>query len=157
MGLCRPTQNSRVCNHLGSLQRMEKLQNPVCRFSDNFHSKTLHLCCLMSLCSLFPQANEVLQNFLQSQGGVEEAILQADPLTDGDKAIAIQGSERLLLKDKTPGFLASRGDRFNLGPETRLDRWQLLCSKVLLKYKGDRESFWHRHQKGAKEYPPSSL
>ena len=102
---------------------MEKLQNPVCRFSDNnFHSKTLHLCCLMSFCSLFPQANEVLQNFLQSQGGVEEAILQADPLTDGDKAIAIQGSERLLLKDKTPGFLASRGDRFNLGPETRLDR-----------------------------------
>ena len=27
------------------------------------------------------------------------------------------------------------------GPETRLDRSELLCNKVLLKYKGDRESF----------------
>ena len=59
--------------------------------------------------------------------------------------------ERLLLNDKTPGFLASGGDKFNPGPE-RLDRSDLLCNKVLLKYKGDRESFRHRHQK---EYPPS--
>ena len=51
------------------------------------------------------------------------------------------------------GFLASRGDEFNPEPETRLYRSELLCNKVLLKYKGDRESFWHRHQKGAKEYP----
>ena len=55
------------------------------------------------------------------------------------------------------GFLASGGDEFNPGPETRLDCLELLCNKVLLKYKGDRESFWHRHQKGAKEYPPPSL
>ena len=39
---------------------------------------------------------------------------------------------------KTPGFLASR--EFNLGPEMRLDRSELLCNKVLLKYKGDRET-----------------
>ena len=45
------------------------------------------------------------------------------------------------LNDKTPGFLASGGGEFNLGPETRLDRSELLCNKVLLKYKGDRESF----------------
>ena len=51
------------------------------------------------------------------------------------------GRERLLLKDKTPGFLASRGEEFNPGPETKLDRSELLCNKVLLKYKGDRESF----------------
>ena len=51
-------------------------------------------------------------------------------------------SERLLLNHaKTPGFLASRGDKFNPGLETRLDRSELLCTKVLLKYKGDRESF----------------
>ena len=49
--------------------------------------------------------------------------------------------ERLLLNDtKTPGFLAPGGD-FNPGPETKLDRSELLCNKVLLKYKGDRESF----------------
>ena len=50
-------------------------------------------------------------------------------------------SERLLLNEKTPGFLASGGEEFNLGPETRLDCSELLCNKVLLKYKGDIESF----------------
>ena len=50
--------------------------------------------------------------------------------------------ERLLLNHvKTPGFLALGGEEFNLGPEMRLDRSELLCNKVLLKYKGDRESF----------------
>ena len=49
--------------------------------------------------------------------------------------------ERLLQNHKKmPGFLAS-GEEFNPGPETRLDRSELLCNKVLLKYKGDRESF----------------
>ena len=51
-------------------------------------------------------------------------------------------SERLLLNHtKTPGFLAPGGEEFSLGPEMRLDRSELLCNKVLLKYKGDRESF----------------
>ena len=51
-------------------------------------------------------------------------------------------SERLLLNHaKTPGFLASRGEEFCLGPEMRLGRSEPLCNKVLLKYKGDRESF----------------
>ena len=54
----------------------------------------------------------------------------------------LDSNERLLLNhEKTPGFLASRGEEFNLGPETRLDCSELLCNKVLLKYKGDRESF----------------
>ena len=52
------------------------------------------------------------------------------------------GFERLLLNHgKMPGFLAFGGEEFNLGPETRLDRSGLLCNKVLLKYKGNRESF----------------
>jgi len=49
--------------------------------------------------------------------------------------------ERLLLNEKTPGFLAPRGEEFNPGPEMRLDCSEILCNKVLLKYKGDRESF----------------
>ena len=50
-------------------------------------------------------------------------------------------SERLLLNhEKMPGFLAS-GEEFNPGPETRLDRSELSCNKVLLKYQGARESF----------------
>ena len=45
--------------------------------------------------------------------------------------------ERLLLNHaNTPGFLAPGGEEFNPGPETKLDR-----SGLLLKYKGDRESF----------------
>ena len=50
-------------------------------------------------------------------------------------------TERLLLNHtKTLGSLAP-GREFNPGPETRLDRSELLYNKVLLKYKGDRESF----------------
>ena len=65
-----------------------------------------------------------------------------------------QRDERLLLyHTKTPGFLASGGEEFNPGPETRLDRSEILSNKVLLKYKGDRESFWHRHQKGVERVP----
>ena len=63
--------------------------------------------------------------------------------------------ERLLLNHaKMPGFLASRGEEFDPGPEVRLERSELLCNKVLLKYKGDRESFWHRHKKRVERVPP---
>ena len=51
-------------------------------------------------------------------------------------------TERLSLNHaNTPGFLAPGGEEFNPGPEMRLDRSELLCNKVLLKYKGYRESF----------------
>ena len=53
-----------------------------------------------------------------------------------------------------PGFLVSGGEEFNLGPVTRLDRSELLCDKALLKYKRDRQSFRHRHQKEAERVPP---
>ena len=50
--------------------------------------------------------------------------------------------EKLLLNQaKTLGFLASGGEEFNPGPETRLDISELLCNEVLLKYKRDREGF----------------
>ena len=48
------------------------------------------------------------------------------------------GFERLLLNEKMLGFLASRTEEFNQEPETRLNRSELLCNKVLLKYKGDK-------------------
>ena len=51
-------------------------------------------------------------------------------------------SERLSLNHaKMLGFLAPGGEEFNPGPEMRLDRLELLCNEVLLKYKGERESF----------------
>ena len=54
---------------------------------------------------------------------------------------------------KMLGFLASRVEEFSQGPVTRLDYSELLCNKVLLKYKRDIESFWHRHQKGSQRVP----
>ena len=59
--------------------------------------------------------------------------------------------------DKMPGFLASGGEEFNLGPQTRLDRSELLCNKVLLKYKGDRKASDIGIRRGQKENPPASL
>ena len=54
---------------------------------------------------------------------------------------------------KMPGFLASGREEYNPGTVMRLDHSELLCNKVLLKYKRDRESFWHRHQEGAERVP----
>ena len=34
------------------------------------------------------------------------------------------------------------------GQRRGLTTWSFLCSQILLKYNRDRESFWHRHQKG---------
>ena len=57
---------------------------------------------------------------------------------------------------KDAGILGLRGRRIQsrAREETRLNRSELLCNKVLFKYKGDRASFWHRHQKGAERVPP---
>ena len=50
--------------------------------------------------------------------------------------------EKLLLThEKMLGFLASGREEVNLGPETRLDCSELVCNRVLLEYKRDREIF----------------
>ena len=66
--------------------------------------------------------------------------------------------ERLLLNHvKTPGFLAPRGEEFNLGPETRLHCSELLCNKVLLKYKEIEKASDIGIRRGQKEYPLASV
>ena len=73
--------------------------------------------------------------FSQVLKGVSDILLSSG----GDLGFVY---ERLLLNHaNTPGFLAPGGEEFNPGPETRLDCSELLCNKVLLKYKGDRKSF----------------
>ena len=65
-----------------------------------------------------------------------------NPPKRGPRSASCHPCESLLLNHaKTPEFLAPGGEEFNPGPEMRLDRSELLCNKVLLKYKGDRESF----------------
>ena len=72
----------------------------------------------------------------------QSCLTLSDPTDCSLPGSSVHGIERLLLSHaKTPGFLAPGGEEFNLGPETRLDHSELLCNKVLLKYKGDRESF----------------
>ena len=56
-----------------------------------------------------------------------------------------------------PGFLASEGEEFNLGPETKLDCSDLLCNKVLLKYKRDGEASDTDIRRGQKECPLASV
>ena len=58
---------------------------------------------------------------------------------------------------KTPVFLTPRGEEFNLGPETRLDRSELLCSKVLLKYKEIEKASDIGIRRGQKEYLLASV
>ena len=57
----------------------------------------------------------------------------------------------------TPGFLASRGEEFNLGLVTRLDHLELLCNKVLLKYKKIEKASDIDIRKRPKEGPLASL
>ena len=58
---------------------------------------------------------------------------------------------------RTLGFLAFREEEFNLGPEMRLDCSELLCNKILLKYKRDRETSDIDIRRGQKEYPLASV
>ena len=58
-------------------------------------------------------------------------------VNDGGHAEA----ETVIREGKDAGILGPRGEEFNPGPETKLDHSELLCNKVLLKNKGDRESF----------------
>ena len=53
--------------------------------------------------------------------------------------------------------MASRGEEFNPGPETRLGRSELLCNRVLAKYKRDREASDIDIRRGQKEYPLASV
>jgi len=56
-----------------------------------------------------------------------------------------------------PGFLASGGEEFNLGPVTRLDHSELLCNEVLLKYKETEKASDIDIRRGQKGCPPASL
>ena len=55
-----------------------------------------------------------------------------------------------------PRFLASGGEEFNPGPVTRLDHSELLCNRVLSKYKREKSSDTDIRRE-QKECPPASL
>ena len=55
------------------------------------------------------------------------------------------------------GFLASGGEEFDPGPVTRLDLSELLCNKVLSKYKRDSKASDIDIKRGQKECPLASF
>ena len=63
----------------------------------------------------------------------------------------------MLLNEKTPGFLASGGEGFNLGPETRLDRSELCIIKFYLSIKEIEKASDIGIRRGQKEYPLASV
>ena len=70
----------------------------------------------------------------------------ASSIWNEDSIWITKGWKVVAKPQKMPGFLASRGEEFNPGPVTKLDGSEVLCYKVLLNYKRDRESCWHRQQ-----------
>ena len=71
----------------------------------------------------------------------KELDLQASLPCPEESLTSPQDARLLLNHEKMPGFLASGGEEFNLAPEAKLDHSELLCNRVVLKYKRDRESF----------------
>ena len=53
--------------------------------------------------------------------------------------------------------MASGGEKFNLGPETRLDSSELLCNKVLLKIKEIEKASDRDIRRGQKMCPLASV
>ena len=62
--------------------------------------------------------------------------------------------ERLLLNEKMPGFLASGGEEFNLGPDTRLDHSEICVIKFYSSIKEIEKASDIGIRRGQKEYPP---
>ena len=97
---------------------------------------------LLSTLSMFvvaflPSSNFLSISWLQSPSAV---ILEPPPKIKSATVSTVSPSichevgpdaiEKLLLNQaKTLGFLASGGEEFNLGPETRLDHSELLCNE----------------------------
>ena len=95
----------------------------------------------LKICTQYARTfSSMPSHLMRTVGSLEKSLMLGK--IEGRKRRGNRGCERLLLNHtNTPGFLAPGGEEFNPGPETRLDRSELLCNKVLLKYKGDRESF----------------
>ena len=79
------------------------------------------------------ESEEELKSLLMKvKEETEKSWLKAEHSENKDHGIWSPHFERLLLNHaNTPGFLAPGGEEFNPGPETRLDRSELLCNKVL--------------------------
>ena len=111
---------------------------------------TVILACNFLFCDIF------IWFWCQGDGGLTEWVWELFCLCSCSGTFSeVKGSGcKLWMK---LGFMACGGEDFDPQAVMRLDHSGLLCSKVLLRYKRDRESFWHRHQKGTERVPPCEL
>ena len=72
---------------------------------------------------------------------IQEALIKTIPKKKKCKKAKWLSEEALQIAEKRSEVKGKGGKEFNPGSETRLDHSELLCNKVLLKYKRDRESF----------------
>ena len=119
-------------NMLGELQDSMLSLKSYCELhtavSDELH------CLEVYLTDEFAKGRKVadLYEFVQYAGNIIPTLY----------LLIIAGTERLLLNHERRWDSWPPEEKNSIqGPETRLDHSELLCNKVLLKYKGDRESF----------------
>ena len=105
-------------------------------------------------CILSPSSCNVYVEYIMWNAELDEA--QARIKIAGGNIKNLRFADWMVVAEpwKILGFLASRGEEFNPGPVIWLDRSELLCNKILLKYKRDRERYQHRQQKGEERMPP---
>ena len=117
-------------------------------------SNHLTLCRPLSFCfQSFPESGSFLMIWLFASSG--QNIGASASASASVLPMNIQGWYWKAVAEpwKTPGFLASGGQEFNLGPVTRLDRSELLCNEVLLKYKETEKASDIDIRRGQKECP----
>ena len=87
----------------------------------------------------------------------EELELQASLPCPEESQTSPQDERSLLNHTKMPGFLASRREELNLGPEMRLDRSELCIIKFYLSIKEIEKASDIGIRRGQKEYPLASV
>ena len=81
-------------------------------------------------CLVLNFLGHMLPSACNTEVGLEKGLCKSlNPIYRWLASSPSPDDERLLLNEKTPGFLASRGEEFNPGPETRLDRSELCIIK----------------------------
>ena len=81
-------------------------------------------------CLVLNFLGHILPSACSTEVGLGEGLCKSlNPIYRWMASSPSPDDERLLLNEKTPGFLASRGEEFNPGPETRLDRSELCIIK----------------------------
>ena len=79
--------------------------------------------------------------------------LEPNSLLHWDLTLVLHGHWKVVVDPRKDTRILGLQRRIQSGVRDKAWSLRAFGNKVLLKYKGDRESFWHRHQKGAERVP----